>query len=135
MHCFMENTDSPAEFIALIARRMLRLVSIVIQCTAYIPLVRVYGRETVCVVELLSDIDACGNYSTKPEKYGTCCKKFSELTRVRVTFQTGQKYGSLSKDLCHPKAIVWCSAKIPAGQSHWKFLQISLSSSHQDTAI
>lgn len=64
-----------------------------------------------------------------------CCKKFSELTRIRVTFQTGQKYGSLSKDLCHPKAIVWCSAKIPTGQSHLKFLQISLSSSHQDTAI
>lgn len=65
----MENTDSPAEFIAPISRQMLRLVSIVIQRTAYIPLVRVYGRETVYVVELLSDIDAWGNYSTKPEKY------------------------------------------------------------------
>lgn len=54
----MENTDSPAEFIAPISRQMLRLVSIVIQRTAYIPLVRVYGRETVYVVELLSDIDA-----------------------------------------------------------------------------
>lgn len=27
----------------------------------------------------------------------------------RETFQSGQKYGSLSKDLCHPGVIVWCS--------------------------
>jgi len=92
-------------------------------------------EEAVRVVELLSDIDAGGNSSTKPEKYGACCQKFSELTRRRETFQTGQKYGSRSKDLCQPKAVVWCPARIPAGHSHLKFLQISLSSSHQDTVM
>lgn len=70
-----------------------------------------------------------------PEKYGACCKKFGEPAGIRETFQSGQKYGSLSKDLCHPEAIVWCSAKIPTGQPHSEFQQISLSSSHQDPAI
>lgn len=54
----MGNTDSPAEFIALISRRTLSLVSIAIQPTACVPLVRVLGGETLYVVELLSDIDA-----------------------------------------------------------------------------
>lgn len=70
-----------------------------------------------------------------PEKYGACCKKFREPAGIRETFQSGQKYGSLSKDLCHPEVIVWCSAKIPTGQPHSEFQQISLSSSHQDPAI
>lgn len=70
-----------------------------------------------------------------PEKYSACCKKFRELTWIRKTFQTNQKYGNLPKDLCHPGAIEWCSAKIPTGHSHLEFQQISLSSSHQDPAI
>lgn len=47
MYCFMENTNSPAEFIALISRQMLRFVPVVIQGAAYIPLVRVYAGKLV----------------------------------------------------------------------------------------
>lgn len=50
---------------------------------------------------------------------------------LRVTFQSSSERGALSKDLCHPKASVCSSAKVPAGLSHWKFLRVSLSSSNQ----
>lgn len=102
------------------------LVSILIQRPASTR----HGTEMVYVGERMREL-----FQKIPEKYGACCEKFRELTGRRETFQPGRKYGSLSKDLCHPEAIVCCSAQIPTGQSHLEFQQISLSSSHQDPAI
>jgi len=69
------------------------------------------------------------------------CQMWCMLQEIQWTKQTGvpvqpTRSMEVSPRICViQRQLCGCSAEIPAGQSHSKFLQISLSSSHQDTAI
>lgn len=106
--CSMESTASPSGFISL---NSWMLSSFPLKFSVLPPSLwsGCTARELFMLWNYLLTLMHEEIIPKPPEKYSACCKKFRELTGIRETFQTGQKHGSISKDLCHPGAIVWCS--------------------------